>query len=556
VRFAEFSPNGQHVVTASYDQTARIWDARTGQVLVELKGHKAMINRARFDRDGGRVVTASSDRTARIWDARTGKQLVEVLPHNASVYAAEFSSNGERVVTASEDNTALIWDARTGRRLAGPLNHNGGVWWAMFSPDGMKVVTAAFDKTARVWDVFTGQPITEPLKHKDNVRYAHFSPDGQRIVTPSHDGTAQVWDAQTGQRLTEPLPHDAPVVFTEFSPDGQWIVSASEDNTARIWEVPQTPLPIPPWLAELAEAIAGGRFDDRGNLETVPLTSLAEIKVQVESNSPTNVYTRWGQWFFADRKRRNISPASLLTMAEWVQQGIEGDRAESGPEVQQSHAQSLTETGHLREPQTNSPNFEGIPARDPRTPSNLIDLSAHYTAGLDEDWHGRQWKGNNLSRLPSGRQTLGDVEFDVRGILQLASPPLNTTAPGFPDHIKGIQIHRHCQRLHFLHSTGWGNDVKDKTQIGTYLIRYADGQKLEIPILNGVDLREWQVTADKTNHLERATVAWNGRTPRGANVQLFKRTWNNPRPEMEIEGVDFSSARTLAAPFLIAITVE
>ena len=34
-----FSPDGTRIVTGSEDKTAKVWDARTGTPLLELKGH-------------------------------------------------------------------------------------------------------------------------------------------------------------------------------------------------------------------------------------------------------------------------------------------------------------------------------------------------------------------------------------------------------------------------------------------------------------------------------------------------------------------------------------
>jgi WD40 repeat protein len=61
---AAFSPAGARIVTASVDQTARVWDTASGQML-GLKGHVDGVNSAAFSPDGARIVTASHDRTAR-----------------------------------------------------------------------------------------------------------------------------------------------------------------------------------------------------------------------------------------------------------------------------------------------------------------------------------------------------------------------------------------------------------------------------------------------------------------------------------------------------------
>jgi WD40 repeat protein len=93
------------------------------------------------------------DNTARVWDARTGAALATLWGHTDEVFGATFSPDGSRVVTASADNTARLWDATTGAALATLSKHTDRVVSAAFSPDGSRVVTASLDRTARVWQL-------------------------------------------------------------------------------------------------------------------------------------------------------------------------------------------------------------------------------------------------------------------------------------------------------------------------------------------------------------------------------------------------------------------
>jgi WD40 repeat protein len=234
VNAAQFSPDGQRIVTASGDNTARIWDAKTGQELAKLSGHEFSVRAAQFSPDGQRIVTASWDKTARIWDAKTGQELAKLSGHESMVNAAQFSPDGQRIVTASGDNTARIWDAKTGQELVKLSGHESMVNAAQFSPDGQRIVTASGDNTARIWDAKTRQELAKLSGHEDSVRAAQFSPDGQRIVTASGDNTARIWDARTGQELAKLSGHEDNVNAAQFSPDGQRIITASDDKTARV----------------------------------------------------------------------------------------------------------------------------------------------------------------------------------------------------------------------------------------------------------------------------------------------------------------------------------
>jgi WD40 repeat protein len=74
VTSAAFSPDGTRVVTASWDNTARLWDAAAGKALATLAGHTDQVTSAAFSPDGTRVVTACGDHTAKIWQVFTTTQ--------------------------------------------------------------------------------------------------------------------------------------------------------------------------------------------------------------------------------------------------------------------------------------------------------------------------------------------------------------------------------------------------------------------------------------------------------------------------------------------------
>jgi hypothetical protein len=199
------------------------------------------------------------------------------------------------------------------------------------------------------------------------------------------------------------------------------------------------------------------------------------------------------------------------------------------------------------------PEAPKIPQRDQQLKPGLVDLSRFYNAALDEDWYGEP--GSNLATLPRGRAAiLAGTEFDLRGLIQLSSQNAATMRPELPERVPGIPLARKCQRLHFLHAAL--SLESDGTTIGTYVIRYADSQRVEMPIVYGHDLREWCFDYDPVREIRGAAVAWTGRNAGQHPVRLYKSTWENPWPEIQLVSLDFVSAMTDAAPFLIALTAE
>jgi WD40 repeat protein len=237
VNSAVFSPDGTKVVTASYDKTAKIWEATTGRLLANFVGHTSEVNSAVFSPDGSKLITASWDATAKIWETVTGHLLTNLIGHSLQVTSAVFSPDGTKVVTASLDHTAKIWEASTGHVLANLAGHTSSVISAVFNRDGTKVVTASEENTAKIWATASGQLLANLVGHASLITSAVFNPDGTKVITTSWDATAKIWETVTGHLLTNLEGHSSNLTSAAFSPDGTKMLTASWDNSAKIWEV-------------------------------------------------------------------------------------------------------------------------------------------------------------------------------------------------------------------------------------------------------------------------------------------------------------------------------
>jgi WD40 repeat protein len=98
------------VVSASFDQTLKVWDLESGRELLTLQGHADSVSACAVTPDGRRVVSASFDQTAKVWDLESGRELLTLQGHADSVNACAVTPDGQRVVSASSDQTLKVWD--------------------------------------------------------------------------------------------------------------------------------------------------------------------------------------------------------------------------------------------------------------------------------------------------------------------------------------------------------------------------------------------------------------------------------------------------------------
>jgi WD40 repeat protein/serine/threonine protein kinase/tetratricopeptide (TPR) repeat protein len=283
VNHIEFSPDGQTLVTAGEDGTARLWDAVTGKPLGEVMKHPLPVTRALFTPDGGRILTNCSfeptQAEARVWDASTGRPvsaplaylrsenmsfspdgrlaLLRVQPKGEShtqtwlldtttgQLVFQKAGAGRGMALLSRDSRRLLFDEAdelkllelaTGRLLPLPGAGKGKVTFqpfCAFSPDSQHLLLPSDSRAWRVWDLRTGIPVGPEVK--THTVLAAFSPDGRRVLT--HNGTvARVWDVATGETVAGPMDHAHWIQQADWTSDGRHVAILTADGKRSVWD--------------------------------------------------------------------------------------------------------------------------------------------------------------------------------------------------------------------------------------------------------------------------------------------------------------------------------
>ncbi len=210
----DWSRDGRFIATGSPDGTAKIWDARSGQNLrtmfmdpqrgADLTGYSLGVGSVEFDADSARLLTGSYDGKARIWDARSGALLQEIRGAKADL-AARFVTNLRQATTTGwSDGSIKLWDLRSSQVIKECKTRGAFISGYDISADGRRLIAASStgigygsdSGTIEVWDIEGTPRKTLTLNNREMFMSVSFSRDAQssRVLAASTDFCVHQWE--------------------------------------------------------------------------------------------------------------------------------------------------------------------------------------------------------------------------------------------------------------------------------------------------------------------------------------------------------------------------
>jgi WD40 repeat protein len=202
-----------------------------------LWGHTDAVTRAVFSPDGQTILSAGWDDRIIVWNAVTHQPIGQAVAGPRNLVSVAFAPDGSRFGSASS-GSVIVWDTKTRKPIGDPLHADGDFTHMAFSPDG-KLIAASTEAYGGhpshvfVWDVTSHQPVGEPILGSNFT----FSP-GNALLAVARYTDLILYDIRSRRDVQRPLTgHTKNISSITFSQDGRMVAAGSEDKTIVVWDV-------------------------------------------------------------------------------------------------------------------------------------------------------------------------------------------------------------------------------------------------------------------------------------------------------------------------------
>ncbi len=232
------TPDGNTVVSGSWDRTIRVWESAAGNSRI-LHGHDDHVNFVTASADGKIGMSWAADHTLRVWDLAAACQLKSLEANTEYVDSLCMTADGAQAASGDRSGRIKLWDVEHGQLNQEHRCHNWFVYSLCLLSGATVLASCSADATVGIWDFSNGghNGIHQASDYNDD-KVQSIVPLARGFASAGQDGNIRIWDETKHECLAVMEHCGCNIVYLATIDNGSLLVSANDNGPeVYIWDV-------------------------------------------------------------------------------------------------------------------------------------------------------------------------------------------------------------------------------------------------------------------------------------------------------------------------------
>ena len=324
-------PNGEIIAYSNGDDfSIQLYDINNNKNIRKFTHHADLITHINFAPNGSALITASFDETAKIYDMSDLKKEPINIDFGFSWGGRiEFSDDSKlfalRTTIGADSTTAKIFDTKNGAQIAA-LKHESPVRSVFFSNNNKKAYTCSRSGELKVWNLDKSAELIMSAKQSLPISAVHLVPGKENLlITIDRETDSRIWDIKLGKVIDGP--------FRGAPGQDDWYVKLHSNKTMNgflgyygpnalaFWPNPVsfvTDFKLSDDMFDFTRMHIGGKLDATDSYQRMNLEESYFQKKKMEFSSSSDDFNNWKSWFLSKNKSSINSPNQGLTKVNYI----------------------------------------------------------------------------------------------------------------------------------------------------------------------------------------------------------------------------------------------
>jgi WD40 repeat protein len=231
------TPDLKYIITTSDDNTAKLWETKSGKLIKTFSNHSARINGIDFDTTSNLFITYSDDKNICLWDLKRDYPLKIFKGINGKITSAKLNINKNCIISTDENGHILIWTIATGKIKKNINAHADRIYDFILNEKKNKAISISSDGYFKIWD--TKQWICLK-KQKHGSTFPTFSKkfdNHSSLFLTSNDSTIIEYDLKKNTILRRIIANKGWITSFDVSKSGHYLVTTGIDSVVMLFDL-------------------------------------------------------------------------------------------------------------------------------------------------------------------------------------------------------------------------------------------------------------------------------------------------------------------------------